>query len=112
MREVDRLFTQKALVPKMFVAYDRTAYTAKDGSDLRITFDAGLRSRAHSLRLTDTAQSTPYFADGTRIMEVKTKHGMPLWLTSALTSHRIYPSSFSKYGKIYQQYTTRSLTHA
>lgn len=112
MRELHHLHETQALMPKLFVAYDRLAYTSQDDSDLRITFDSNLRSRRDNLVLSDTNDCELYFDNDTRIMEVKTHFGMPLWLTNALSSQHIYPMSFSKYGKIYEQQLTRSLVCA
>lgn len=51
-----------------------------------------------------------YFKNPTFIMETKTVEGFPSWLVDFLSKNKIYPSSFSKYGKIYQQnmYNLRS----
>ena len=103
MREVDYLFKGKRLEPKMFIAYERQAFAAKDDSGLRVTFDANLRSRTHSLDLNKTSDCDDYFNEPTFIMEIKSHSGMPTWLVDALSCHQIYPSSFSKYGRIYQQ---------
>ena len=35
-------------------------------------------------------------------MEVKTTGAYPLWLASALSENRVFPVSFSKYGRVYQ----------
>ena len=35
------------------------------------------------------------------LMEIKTDGAMPLWLSHALDELKIYPASFSKYGKAY-----------
>ena len=112
MRELHYIFTKKLLVPKMFIAYDRVAYAAHDSSGLRITFDTNLRSRTHNLTLDTAGECQTYFDDETYIMEVKSLQGMPPWLTDALTTLRMYPTSFSKYGKIYQAQKERTLTHA
>lgn len=112
MREIDHLFDQLLLLPKIFIAYDRTSYAAADTSGLRITFDANLRSRTHDLRLTKTDECEPYFADGTCLMEIKTVGGLPTWLRHALTAHNIYPSSFSKYGKIYEKQVQKEFSYA
>jgi len=37
------------------------------------------------------------------IMEIKCLGGMPIWLSHILAEMKIYPISFSKYGKIYQK---------
>lgn len=103
MREVDYLFKGKQLEPKMFIAYERQAFAAKDDSDLRVTFDANLRSRSHNLDLNKTSDCDDYFEEPTIIMEIKSHGGMPAWLIDTLSTHQIYPSSFSKYGQIYQK---------
>lgn len=112
MREVDRLFREKSLTPKAFVAYDRSSYTATDDSDLRITFDAHLRSRTHDLDLEKSDTCERYFSDDTCVMEIKSTSGLPQWLRDSLTSQHIYPSSFSKYGKIYQRNIQKELSYA
>ena len=37
------------------------------------------------------------------IMEIKTVGSMPLWLVRILSEMNIMPTSFSKYGKIYEK---------
>ena len=39
---------------------------------------------------------------GEYILEIKTDGAMPLWLSHALDELKIYPTSFSKYGKAYE----------
>ena len=36
-------------------------------------------------------------------MEIKISNAMPLWLSSALSDIGIFPLSYSKYGRAYQQ---------
>ena len=36
-------------------------------------------------------------------MEIKTIGALPLWLAKSLSELEIYPTSFSKYGKIYER---------
>lgn len=112
MREINHLFDQLLLLPKIFIAYDRTSYAAADASDLRITFDANLRSRTRDFELNKTDECELYFNDGTCLMEIKATKGLPSWLRDALTSHHIYPSSFSKYGKIYEKQMQKEFSYA
>ena len=107
MNELDYIFKEKSLMQKMYIAYDRSAYAANDDSDLRITFDTNLRSRIHELQVTKTDECEEYFPNETYIMEVKTKNGIPKWLLDALLSKKIYSTSFSKYGKIYQKHNSK-----
>lgn len=39
-------------------------------------------------------------------MEIKVGHGMPLWLVHYLTEHKIYRTSYSKYGNAYRTIVT------
>lgn len=113
MREFDHLFRRKALLPKVFITYWRQAYRARDThSDLRITFDTSLRSRTHDVSIHKHDECDEYFSEPTYIMEVKTRSGMPLWLVAILAKHRLYPTSFSKYGRIYQKMRTEEVRHA
>ena len=41
-------------------------------------------------------------APGMRLMEIKTAHAIPLWLCAALDQNEIRPTSFSKYGRVYE----------
>ncbi len=103
MREIDYIFKKDQLAPKLFMGYERESYAAKDGSGLRVTIDSNLRSRTDNLALEKTDGCELYFDEPTYIMEIKSHGGMPAWLVDALSHHQIYPSSFSKYGKIYQK---------
>ena len=40
---------------------------------------------------------------GEAVMEIKSAGSYPAWLVEALSQHRIYPQSFSKYGEAYRQ---------
>ena len=43
------------------------------------------------------------FMNDKYIMEIKTFSGIPLWLNKILNSLGIYPTSYSKVGKIYER---------
>ena len=45
-------------------------------------------------------------------MEIKTLGSMPLWLVRCLSELNIYPASFSKYGKIYEEGFKEVLAYA
>jgi hypothetical protein len=40
--------------------------------------------------------------DGKWLMEVKTSESIPMWMCRLLSEYRIYPISFSKYGREYK----------
>ena len=101
--EIEYCFNTYNLIPKMFIAYDRTCYTDKDNKNFRITFDQNIRSRSDELHLEYGDAGKLYFKDNMHIMEVKTLGALPLWFTTILSSLKIYPVSFSKYGSIYEK---------
>ncbi len=90
------------LTPKVFLSYEREAYYALDGSDFRITFDENILYRQDNLSLSVAAYGTPVMERGYSLMEIKTAGAIPLWLTKILTELKIFKSSFSKYGRAYQ----------
>ena len=90
------------LVPKMFIAYDRVAFYAKDDHEFRMTFDRRVRYRNDDLVLTKDATGTQILPDGKVLLEVKCVGAMPLWLTGFLSAEGIFKKSFSKYGTAYQ----------
>lgn len=89
-------------VPKVYLAYDRTACCSIDDPDLRITFDHNIRSRTVDLSFQKGDFGDMLLADDEYLMEIKIPDAMPLWLTHALSELTIYPASFSKYGKVYE----------
>lgn len=94
----------KSLHPVAFISYERDAYTARDGSDFRVTFDRNILFRQNDLSLTGEVYGTPLLRNGTSIMEIKCSGGIPLWMTDLLTRERIFKTQFSKYGKAYENF--------
>ena len=103
MNEIDYYINYYDLKPAIYIAYDRKSYCGKSNSDLRITLDTNLRSRNSDLRLELGDAGKKYFKNKYYIMEIKTLGSMPLWLVRALSELNIFPASFSKYGKIYEE---------
>ena len=108
-RELDYLMHHYALEPKVLIASSRVAYVGKDDPKFRLTFDENLRFRTTDLKLEHNSKWKKYFELTTLddpqknvIMEVKTMNAMPPWFVAKLSAQRIYPATFSKYGKIYQ----------
>lgn len=102
MKEIDYTMKRYNLKPKFFIAYDRTSYFDKEDETFRITFDENIRSRQDDLRLEYGDSGKLYFKDKKYVMELKANNGLPLWFTTILSELKIYPTSFSKYGSIYQ----------
>lgn len=88
--------------PKLFLAYDRIAMYSDEDSSLRITFDHNIRSRQNELSLIQGDSGTFLFDDGSVIMEIKANDAVPIWLAEMLSEHKLYKTSFSKYGQIYK----------
>ena len=97
----------ETLVPSCLIIYDRTAYF-EPGGDLRLTIDRNPRYRTDQLDLTVSMDGISFLPEGCTILEIKVQDAMPLWLTSILSSGKIYKASFSKYGEAYKQ----QLVHA
>ncbi len=91
------------LRPAVFLSYEREAFCARDGSDLRITFDDNILCRQQELSLECGVFGTSLLDEGMVLMELKCCGGLPLWLTRALTVERICKTSFSKYGTAYEK---------
>ncbi len=92
----------ETLVPAVFLSYEREAYYANDGSDVRITFDENILYRQENMSLTEDAYGHKLIDDGLTLMEVKIPMGIPMWLNKVLTENHIYKTSFSKYGAAYK----------
>ena len=103
-REIAYMLRRYRLRPAVLLAYDRTAYTELEPSpnQLRITIDRDIRSRQTDLDLRLGAAGESLLAPGMRLMEIKTAHAIPLWLCAALDQNEIRPTSFSKYGRVYE----------
>lgn len=89
--------------PKLYLSYDRLAFQGREDASLRITFDSDIRSRTTQLHLSDGDFGELLLPRGVRVMEIKSDLAMPLWLCDLLTEQGVYPTSFSKYGKIYMK---------
>ncbi len=103
MREIDwTMHYYKDIAPKMFIAYDRTAFYSKTDHELRITFDRNVRFRTDNLDLGKGHYGERILDRDLCIMEIKALSAMPLWLSDALSTLHVFPGTFSKYGTAYQ----------
>lgn len=100
-REIDYLLKTKGLKPKMFLAYDRFAFVANDDKDFRITFDHNIRSREYALDFAYGDGGEYLLSQDQYLMELKAHEALPMWLVKILNELKIYPQSFSKYGRVY-----------
>ena len=103
-REIDYFLRLYQPERKVFIAYDREAYAAADGGELRVTFDTKLRARSNDVDPRRGDHGVPLLPDGLYLMEVKIPGAAPLWLSRLLADNNIFSTSFSKYGAYYKQY--------
>lgn len=103
-REIDYFLRLYRPEPKVLIAYDRRAWSAADGGELRITFDTGLRARSNDLDLRCGDYGVPILSDNLYLMEIKIPGSAPMWLARLLSENRIFPVSFSKYGTYYKKF--------
>ena len=97
------------IAPRLYLAYDRMAFSGIWQADLRVTFDANIRTRRHDLRLELGDYGEPLLDEDQIVMEVKALRSIPLELAQILSVHRIYSRSFSKYGNEYRKQVARDL---
>lgn len=100
MNEIDYCFKRYKLKPKIKILYDRLAYCLKGDDTFRITFDTNIRYSNDNMDFNND-DNILFMSD--YIMEIKTFSGIPLWLNKILNNLDIYPTSYSKVGKIYEE---------
>jgi hypothetical protein len=86
----------------VFIEYDRLAFFDKDDAEFRVTFDRNIFTRYDNFDFESTKQGLSLLLPNQVLMEVKVGQAMPLWFAKALSKHKIYLGSFSKYGKAYE----------
>lgn len=98
INEIQFMLHQYCLIPMVYIAYDRKALF---GDDLRITFDNNIRTRRFDLGLELGDYGRPLLEEGQWLMEVKAEKTLPMWFVRLLSEHKLYATSFSKYGKAF-----------
>ncbi|WP_027093509.1 polyphosphate polymerase domain-containing protein [Cohnella thermotolerans] len=101
--EIEYFLSRYELQPMVYLAYDRIAMFCKGNRDLRITFDTNIRSRRYDLKLESGDYGEQLLDRGQWLMEVKAEKTIPVWLAKMLSEHRMYRTSFSKYGNEYKK---------
>lgn len=102
MKEIQYFFSFYHPEPKVYLAYDRTAYVGNEDEELRITIDDNIRSREENLDFAYGSEGN-FLDENHHIMEIKVMGAYPMWLSSILSNLCIYPVSFSKYGTVYKK---------
>ena len=102
-KEIAKMYERyPGLAPAVFIAYDRIAMFGKEDPELRITFDRNIRTRRENPTFEYGTDGEQLLPEGKILMEIKIPNTMPMWLARYLSTHRIFNSSFSKYGKEYE----------
>ena len=98
------------LSPAMYLAYLREAFFGSADAGLRLTFDTDIRYREDAVDLSRGVYGRTLLPEGLVLLEIKTAGGMPLWLSRILSEEKIFRTSFSKYGRAYQEICKEKLT--
>lgn len=101
--EILYFFEHYSIIPKMFISYEREAFYSLDGSDFRVTFDENILARTDNLFLSADAYGKKLISEDGVLMELKTSGGIPLWMVKVLSREKIFKTSFSKYGRAYEE---------
>lgn len=86
-----------------FISYDREAFYSSTDCNLRLTLDTNILCRTEDFSFASRLYGTPILDDDLSLMEIKCAGGIPLWLVRTLSAEGIVKTSFSKYGRAYQQ---------
>lgn len=103
-REIDYFIRFYDAAPKLYLSYDRLALCGiGEEKGLRVTFDRNIQSRTYDLDLSIPPSGEQLLEPDQWLMELKAPGAVPLWLSETMTRLKIYPASFSKYGRIYSR---------
>ena len=109
LNEIDYLLDNNDIKAMVYLTYKRIALFGKDDSSLRVTIDEDILARDYDLSLRYDRYGQALLPDGYYLMEIKINGAFPLWLAHILTELKIYPTSFSKYGKFHLKNVKESL---
>lgn len=109
--EIDYSIKDLNLKPAVYLSYIRLALFAKDNPEIRLTIDEDIITRTSDITLRSSRYGDKLLPQGYYLMEIKVSGAFPLWLAHILTDLKIYPTSFSKYGKFYQGVIKERISH-
>lgn len=107
--ELDAFLEMYDIIPKQYISYQRSAFFGKDNKDFRLTFDRLITERRDDLSLSNYSYGNQLIGENQRLMEIKVSDGIPEWLINKLSELQIYKTSFSKYGKAYENYIKNNI---
>lgn len=102
LREIDFFRRRYALLPRLYLAYDRVAMFGREDAQFRVTFDENIRFRRGGVGLERGDAGRLLLPEGYVLMESKVLGATPLWFAGILSGMGLYSTSFSKYGSIYR----------
>ncbi len=97
LKRIQEIRQQGKIVPELFIAYDRYAFSGCKEQDLRMTFDINIRSRDTDLALEQGDFAQQILPNRSCLMEIKTNRAYPLWLTAALAKCNMFCGSKKTY---------------
>ena len=103
LREISAFLARYAVVPKVYISYERVAYFDSENPDFRVSFDSNILTRRNHVSLSGGDYGTELLDTDDLLMEIKCSGGIPLWLTGLLSDLKIYKTNFSKYGTEYKK---------
>lgn len=109
-RELDVFLDMYPVAPKQYISYQREAFFGKEDKDFRLTFDRKLTERRYDLGLDYESYGNYIIRADQRLMEVKVGNAVPDWLIAKLSELGIYKTSFSKYGKAYENFVKAGMS--
>lgn len=89
---------------KVFIGYERQAFSGIEDPNFRLTIDRQIRYRTEQLDLSAGGSGKEILPSGLCLMEVKIPGAIPLWMVRLLEELEIRQVSFSKYGTCYQNF--------
>lgn len=97
-RELLFLRRHYRLRPTMGISYQRRAFFASNGADLRVTFDRRVQYHPVQPSVAAPPDAGKYLLDpGLEVMEIKFGHSVPLWLCKLVASFGLQVVRLSKY---------------
>jgi SPX domain protein involved in polyphosphate accumulation len=103
MKEIDYFMKIHKARPGTYIRYDRMALVAGQ-EELRVTFDHHIIFRSHHINLEHREGTSILPTEEYYLMEIKSEDNFPFWLARKLSEMKLYSTSFSKYGKAFEQY--------
>ncbi len=110
LKEISHFLNMHPVSPKVFISYDRFAWFGKEDKDFRLTFDKNIFTRRFDIDLKHGASGNPLISNKEYLLKIKTSGAYPLWLAELLSKEKIFPQSFSKYGREFQNFSLSSIS--